>query len=141
MANIDYTGIDPSSIELVNSEEFRAALTAYPNLSLVTVDEDEDDNEIFNEVVLPLSEGTDVCLAVMDSDDEDAFMWVLYDNYESVYDPSPAFIEILRVMDVFSHKTLNQRLFISMSRELYRDSPEALAAEFDFTKGDYVILS
>lgn len=140
MVHIEYSGISPESTDLINSDQLRAVLTAHPNLRLVTVDEEEDDdNEVYNEVVLPLPEDHDACVAVMDKDDDDAFMWVLNDDYESVTNPSHAFIAVLRVMDDFSNRTLGQRLFSPQNRDLYADSPEVLAAEFDFSTGDYII--
>jgi hypothetical protein len=140
MVHIEYSGISPESIDLINSDQLRSVLTAYPNLRLVTVDEDEDDdNEVYNEVALPLSEDHDACVAVLDKDDDDAFMWILDDDYQMVTDPSPAFIEVLRVMDDFSKRTIDERLFMTQHEDLYVDSPTILAAEFDFSTGDYLI--
>lgn len=140
MVHIEYSGISPESVELINSDQLGSVLAAHPNLRLVTVEEDEDDdNEVYNEVVLPLPEEHDACVAVMDKDDDDAFMWVLNDDYQMVADPSPAFVEVLRVMDDFSKQTLAERLFMTQHDDLYVDSPEVLAAEFDFSIGDYII--
>lgn len=139
MVNIEYAAIAPESVELVNSEEFRSILTAHPSLRLITVEEDDEGDEVFTHVPLPLPDGHYACVAVVDKDDDDAFMWVLNDDYDSVADPSPAFIEILRVMDDFSIRKLDERLFISPDPDRYVDSPEVLAADFDFNKGDYII--
>lgn len=139
MATIEYAGINPESIELLNSEEFCALLTAHQSLRLITVEEDDEGDEIFTHVPLPLPEGHYDCVAVVDKADNDAFMWVLYDDCVSVQDPSPAFVEVLRVMDDYSKSTLGERLFISRDLDLYVDSPEVLTAEFDFATGDYVL--
>ena len=38
-------------------------------------------------------------------------MHVIYDDLTHIIDPSPEFIEILKLMDAFSIKTLNKRIF------------------------------
>lgn len=142
MTTIEYSGIAPEDVALINSPEFRAVLAAYPNLKVVTVEENYDSGElkeIFREMQLPLVDGIPDYIAVMDRDDEDAFMWVLHDDYATVEDPSPAFIEVLKLMDAFSLKTLDERLFQPANEDLYTDSPEVLAAEFNFTTGDYIL--
>ena len=141
MAHIEYSGINPESIELVNSDEFRAVLAAHPNLQLVTVDEDEETgDEIFNEVTLPLPEGYYDCVALMDRSNPDSFMWVLNDSPAFVEDPCSGFIEVLKVMDAYSVKTLEERLFeLEGHPGLYLDSEEVLAAEFDFANGEYIL--
>lgn len=141
MTSIDYFGIAPESIELINSDEFRAVLAAHPNLRLVTPDPDGYDTgeETFNDVTLPLPEGHDDCVGVEDSDNDDEFMWVLYDDCDSISDPSPAFIEILKVMDAFSFKTLGERLFSPQRTGRYMDDPALLAAEFDYSQGVYIV--
>lgn len=145
MTYIDYMGIAPESIELVNSVEFKNVLETYPNLRLVTTafDEDgneiidEDGNEIFNEVSLPLPAGHDTYVGIEDRNDKDAFMWVLYDDCDSVTDPSPGFIAVLQAMDDFSVQTLNERLFMPKDPDLCLDDDAILEAKFDFAKGDY----
>jgi hypothetical protein len=125
MARIEYSAISPASVEFINSDEFRAVLTAHPNLRLVTIgEEDEDGDELLVDVTLPLPEGHNEFVAVMDTD---ALMWVLQVSYCIVKDPSPAFVEVLKVMDAYSVKTLEERLF----------SREGQSA-FDFANGDYV---
>jgi hypothetical protein len=140
MAHIEYSGINPESIELINSNEFGAVLAAHPELKLVTVEEDDETGaEIFNEATLPLPEGYYDCVAVMDRSVPDAFMWVLNDSQCFTEDPSPAFIDVLKVMDAFSVKTQEERLFLSMDPDFYTDDPEVLAAKFDFATGEYIL--
>jgi hypothetical protein len=141
MVTIDYFGIAPESIELINSEEFRAVLEAHPNLRLVKNDPEAYDKgeEIFLDVTLPLPEDHDDYVGVEDRDNDDAFMWILYDDCDMVSDPSPAFIEVLKVMDTFSFKTLGERLFSPQSSGRYMDDPALLAAEYDFTTGEYIL--
>ena len=142
MTTIEYSGIAPEDVALINSPEFRAVLAAHPNLKVVTVEETYDADEIteiFHEMKLPLVDGIPDYIAVMDRDDEDAFMWVLHDDYATVEDPSPAFVEVLKLMDAFSIKTLEERLFQPSNEDLYNDSPEVLAADFDFANGDYIL--
>lgn len=139
MARLEYSGINPTSIEFINSDEFSAVLASHPNLRLVTTgEEDEDDNELLVDVTLPLPDGFYGCIAIMDAD---AFMWVLNDSYCIINNPSAAFIEVLKAMDVFSVKTLKQRLFSLEGSQtwLYMDSAEVLAAEFDFANGEYIL--
>lgn len=139
MARIEYSAINPKSVELINSDEFKAVLAAHPNLRLVTFGEmDEDDNELLIDVTLPLPEGNDSFVAVMDGE---ALMWVLQVSYCIVKNPSPALIDVLKVMDAYSVKTLGQRIY---SREgqfawLYVEEADILAAEFDFANGEYIL--
>lgn len=146
MTSIEYSAIAPEDVALINSPECRAILAAHPNLKVVTVEEtDEVDGiyyetaEIFHEMTLPLVDGIPDYIGVIDRDDDEAFLWVLHDDYVMVQDPSPAFIELLKLMDAFSIKTLDERLFHSRNEGVYADSPEVLAAEFDFTVGDYIL--
>ena len=138
MVYIEYFGINPESIEFVHSSEFRAVLTAHPNLRLVKIDEDEDGGELIVDAVLPLQEGYYDYVGVIDTEKDNDCMWILYgENCEMVEDPSPTFIEILKLMDAFSIKTLKSRIFLPENGEHYRYSPELLTAEFDFTTGGY----
>lgn len=139
MVHIEYAGLAPETVEFINSQEFLSVLETHPSLRLVTVEEDEDGDEVFTHVPIPLQEGHYDCVGAVDKDDKDAFMWILYDDFASVTSPSPAFIAVLRTMDDFSTSTLEERLFISPNQDLYVDSPEVLAAEYDFTQGDYVL--
>ena len=140
MTNIRYTGINPECIDLINSEEFRAVLTAHPALSLITVAEaNEYVKEQYYKVELPLPEGYDEPIAVIDVDDRGSFMWVTCDGFGSVEDPNPAFIAILKIMDNFSVETWDERIFTPLLEErLYADHPEILASTFDFTTGEYL---
>lgn len=145
MTTIEYSAIAPEDVTLVNSPEFRAILAAHPNLKVVTVEETGEVDgaynrtEIYHEMALPLVDGIPDYIGVIDRDDDEAFLWVLHDDYVMVQDPSPAFIELLKLMDAFSIKTLDERLFHSGNEGVYADSPEVLAAEFDFTVGDYIL--
>lgn len=137
MVAIDYSAIDPDSIELINSDAFKAVLKAHPGLRLVKVEEDEESyDEIFEDVTLPLPEGFSECLGVIDTE-SDVFMWVLYDDSDVIYDPPPALIDVLKVMDEFSTRTLGNRLFHVFTREIFTDSPEIMESRFDFAAGDY----
>lgn len=138
MARIEYSAIHPKSVELINSDEFQTVLAANPNLRLVTFGEDdEDSNELLIDVTLPLPEGNDKFVAVMDAD---ALMWVLQVSYCIVKDPSTAFIEVLKVMDAYYAKTLGQRLFTREGQFAWLPVSEAemLAAEYDFATGEYL---
>lgn len=141
MARIEYIAINPKAIEFINSDEFRTVLAANPNLQLVTIEYNDHGKEVFNEVPLPLPEDYNNCVALTDHDNPDALMWVLNDSYCLVKDPSPAFIEILKVMDAFHVKTIKERLFSleGQSTWLYLGSAEVLAAEFNFATAEYIL--
>lgn len=139
MTIIDYLGLAPDSIELVNSAEFRAVLAANPNLRVITVREDEETgDETAIDLTLPLPDNHDAYVAVIDSDN-DELMWVLYDDEDTVYDPSPAFIEILKIMDAYSRRHLETRIFIPKDKNLSIDDEVVLDAEYDYTTGDYFL--
>lgn len=141
MVAIDYKVFAPESIELINSPEFQAILDVYPSLRLVTSEEDEETwDEVFIDIALPLPEGHDEFVGVINPDNDDEFMWILYDDYtfQSVGNPSPAFIEILKVMDAYSIKTINQRAFLPINPEHYDRTDEMLASKFDYATGDYI---
>ena len=138
MARIEYIAIHPKFTEFITSEEFNTVLIANPNLKLFKIEEDEEtDEELFN----PLPEGFYDCVALMDRNDPDAFMWVLNDSYCIVKDPSPEFIEVLKVMDAFHVKTIKERLFSleGQSAWFYLGSAEVLAAEFNFATAEYIL--
>lgn len=141
MATIEYFGINPNATELLGNKEFRSVIDANPELSLVTIEgADEYVKEQFYLVELPLPKGHDENVAVIDVDNRDSFMWVLKDDSpSSVTDPSPAFIELLKVMDAYSIENLESRLFLSQDDDLSEDSPEVLSAEYDFVKGEYIL--
>ena len=141
MAYIEYFGLNPNATELLGIKEFRSVVEANPELCLVTIEEeDEYVNRQFYLVELPLPKGHDENVAVIDVDNRDSFMWVLKDDSpSSVTDPSPAFIELLKVMDTYSIENLEARLFMSKDDNLCEDSPEILAAEYDFTTGAYIL--
>jgi hypothetical protein len=138
LAYIDYYGIGPESIELVNSEEFRTLITANPNLKVVAQRTNKvTGKETLDEISLPLPEGHTGYVGVKERDNNEEFMWVLYDDSHMVVDPSPAFIEILKLMDTFSVETLDSRLFIPEDDELDTYDEKLRHVEFDFTTGDY----
>lgn len=72
-------------------------------------------------------------------------MWVLYDDFTVVTDPSDSFIEALTIMDAFVTRTQEERLFLDVRSvsgevtELYVDDPKVLEADFDYTTGQYNI--
>lgn len=138
MARIEYSSINPKSVDLINSDEFKAVLAAHPNLSLVTFGElDEDDIPLLIDATLPLPEDNDEVVGIMD---EEAMMWVLQFSYCIVKDPSPAFIDVLKVMDAYSVKTLNQRIFTREGQFAWLPvtEEEMLAVEYDFATGEYL---
>lgn len=140
MTTIEYFGINPNATELLNSKEFRSVLETYPELSLVTVEEEHEYAKgHFYKVELPLPEDHDENIAIIDVDDRGTFMWILNEDLCFVNDPSPAFIEILRVMDAFAIETLDARLFMSQDSELCEDDPEILSAKYNFTIGEYIL--
>lgn len=137
MAHIEYSAIHPKFTEFITSEEFNAVLIANPNLKLVRIEEDaETEEELFN----PLPESFYDCVALMDRNDPDAFMWVLNDSYCIAKDPSPVFIDVLKVMDAYYAKTLNQRIFTREGQFAWLPvtEEEMLAVEYDFTTGEYL---
>lgn len=112
MAYIEYFGIDPQfgdAAELINSPKFQAVLEANPELSLVTIEEKIEYAKGYRyRVELPLPTDHEENIALIDVDNRHSFMWVLKAALSSVDDPSPAFIEILKVMDTHSvEKPLN----------------------------------
>lgn len=141
MASIDYFGLKLTDIEFVNSEAFRATLEAHPNLRLVTIYEDEYGDDTAVDITIPIQECHDAYVGIEDRDNDETFLWVLYDDCETVIDPSPAFIEILKLMDAYSIRTLEERIFSTNDGDdLDIPYPEILKAEFDFTTGDYLPL-
>lgn len=140
MTSIEYLGLNPDSVELINSKQFRAVLDANPNLRVITVREDEETGEeTLTDLTLPLPDSHNDYVAVLDSDN-DELMWVLYDDCDEVYDPSPAFIEILKVMDAYSRRHLESRIFIPKDENLSIEDEVVLDAEYDYTTGDYFLL-
>lgn len=141
MVRIDYLVVHLEAAELVNSPEFHSVLTAYPEFKLVTVGEDEDGDETFIPVTLPLPEDVDESLGVMNMNTMKEFVGIVntYDDELSIDDPSPAAIEFLKVMDDFSVKTEESRIFFPTQEDMYTDSPEILTAEFDYTTGEYIL--
>ena len=140
MVSIDYLGLNPDAIELINSKQFRAVLAAHPNLRVITVREDEETgDETLTDLTLPLPENHNEYVAVIDSNN-DELMWVLYDDCDEVYDPSPAFIEILKIMDAYSRKHLESRIFIPKDENLSIEDEVVLDSEYDYTTGDYFLL-
>lgn len=138
MTTIEYFGIAPHATELLNSKKFRSVLETYPELSLVTVEEEHEYAKgYFYKVELPLPEDHEENIAVIDVDDRGTFMWILNEDLCSVTNPSPAFIEILRVMDAFSVETLDTRLFLSQDSNICEDDLEALLAEYSLSTGEY----
>ena len=98
-------------------------MNANPELSLVTIEEeDEYVNRQFYLVELPLPKGHDENVAVIDVDNRDSLMWILNDSFCFVEDPSPAFIELLKVMDDYSIENLEARLFLSQNEASRRQS-------------------
>lgn len=138
MARIEYSAIHPKFAEFINSDEFKAVLAANPNLRLVTFGEDDEDgNELLIDATLPMPEGSDKFVGVMNAD---GILWVLHDSYCIVKDPSPEFIAVLKVMDAYYAKTLNQRIFTREGQFAWLPVSEAemLAVEYDFTTGEYL---
>lgn len=138
MATIEYMGMSTDAVELVNSAEFKAALEAHPNLRLVTVEQDDNGDDVYTDVSFPLK-ASDDNIAVLDRENEDYFMWVLLEENAHVHDPSPAFIAILGIMDAFAIKTYGERLYLSPDEEVLCDDPKVLAATYDFSIGDYLL--
>lgn len=140
MTTINYSGIDPQAFGLVNSEAFHFLLENNPNLALVEVSyDDEDGDEVFTHCALPLHYEADNGIGIIDRTDGEKFMWVLNDDYYSVEDPSDSFIEALVIMDAFSIRTQETRLFQPKNTGLYQDDLRILEADYDFTTGDYVL--
>ena len=140
MVSIEYNGLTPDSIELINSKKFRAVLAAHPSLRVITVREDEETGDEFViDLTLPLPESHNDYVAVIDSGN-DELMWVLYDDCDAVYDPSLAFIELLKVMDAYSRRYLESRIFIPKDENLSIYDEAVLDAEYDYTAGDYFLL-
>lgn len=140
MAYIEYHGIDTrfcNAAELLNSAEFRAVLDANPHLYLL---ESEyfgiwGEDVTYSEVTPPVPEKYSSNVFIRDTLHNNA-MHVIYDDLTEVFDPSPELIEILKLMDAFSVKVMNKRIF---QPPLYfkNDDPEILSAKFDFNEGSY----
>lgn len=140
MTTINYSGIGLDAYGLLSTEGFHYLLKNNPNLSLVEVSyDDESGDEIFTPVFtsLQLQSEPANCIALIDNDDDEKFMWVLYDDYASVEDPSDSLIEALVVMDAFYTATQETRLFLPKNTGLYQDDQRILEADYDFTAGDY----
>lgn len=140
MTTINYSGISPQAFGLVNSEAFHFLLGNNPNLALVEVSyDDEDGDEVFTHIALPLHYEPDNGIGIIDRTDGEKFMWVLNDDYASVEDPSDSLIEALKIMDAFSIRTQKSRLFECQNTGLYLDDPQILEADYDFTTGEYIL--
>jgi hypothetical protein len=138
LALISYYAIHPESFGLVNSEAFHYLLKYNPNLDLVEVSyDDETGDEIFTTVATPLHSEPENCIAIIDRTDNDKFMWVLYDDEASVENPSEELVEALTIMDAYSIRTEETRIFIDDNGEYDLDDPQLLETDFDFTAGEY----
>ena len=139
MTTIKYSPLTTEEVIVVNSEEFRSVLKAHPNVVLVTVEETDEGKAILRRMTLPLTDGYDDFIAVVDQDNDNAFMWVVHDYLAAVSDPSPVFIEILNVMDACSVTTWQESIFTPLQGEqLCTDHPQILASTFDFTADEYI---
>jgi hypothetical protein len=138
MTIISYYAINPQCYGLLSTEGFHYLLKNNPNLDLVEVSyDDETGDEIFTSIKTPLHSEPENCIALIDRTDDDKFMWVLYDDEASVEEPSDALIEALTIMDAFSIKVEEVRIFIQEDCEYDLDDPRLLEADFDFTTGEY----
>lgn len=142
MAYIEHYGIDSrfcNAAGLVNSEDFRTLLAANPHLYLFETEYSGiwAEDATFSEVTPPFPENYQPNLFIRDTITNET-MWILYDDLAEVEDPSPEFIEILKIMDVHSLKNLNKRIF-QTPLHFKDDDPGILAAEYDFTTGEYIL--
>lgn len=138
MTTINYSGISLDCYGLLSTEGFHYLLKNNPNLNLVEVSYDDDSgDEIFTPITAPLYTEPENCIALIDNDDDEKFMWVLYDDYSSIEDPSDSLIEALGIMDAFMTKTQETRLFLPQNTALYQDDQRILEADYDFVAGDY----
>lgn len=140
MTYIEYYGIDNrfcNSAELVNSAEFRAILAANPHLQLLETEYSDiwGEDAMDLEIILPIRENHPSNLFIRDTKNKNALN-VIFDDLTEVIDPTPEFIEILKLMDAFSVKTLNKRIF-EAPLNFKNDDTVILSAEFDFQKGSY----
>lgn len=140
MAYIEYYGIDTrfcNAAEFLNSAEFRAVLDANPHLQLLETEYSDiwGEDAMDLEITLPIRENYPSNLFIRDTLNNKA-MHVIYDDLTQVIDPSPEFIEVLELMDAFSVKTLNKRIF-EAPINFNTDNAEILSAEFDFQKSAY----
>jgi hypothetical protein len=147
LAYIIYEGIDPrfsASAEMVNSAEFRVILAANPHLQLFEVedygvfdawDKNRCRDTTFRELTLPMSENHSEHVEIRDTKNNKT-MWILFDDTTEVEDPSPELIAILKIMDAYSLKTRNKRIF-STPQHYEHDDHVVLSAEYDFATGDY----
>lgn len=140
MTIIEYVGIDSNIYGVVNTEAFHFLLKNNPNLRLVSVSKDTNTRkEIFADVTLPLMKAPEENIGLIDTDNNDQFMWVLGVDYAIVKNPSPTIIEALTIMDNFFTHTQGERLLLDKRTHLgiTLDDPRTLEAEFDFTTGQY----
>lgn len=140
LAYIEYYGIDTrfcNAAEFLNSAEFRAVLDANPHLQLLETEYSDiwGEDAMDLEITLPVRENYPSNLFIRDTLNNNT-MNVIYDDLTVVEDPSPEFIEVLELMNVFSVKTFNKRIF-EAPINFKTDAPEILSAEFDFQKGSY----
>lgn len=140
MVYIEYYGIDTrfcNSAELVNSAEFRAILAANPHLQLLETEYSDiwGEDAMDLEITLPIRDNHPSNLFIRDIKNKNALN-VIFDDLTEVIDPSPEFIEILKLMDAFSVKTFNKRIF-EAPLNLKNDDPTILSSEYDFEQGAY----
>jgi hypothetical protein len=140
MTTINYSGIGTDCYGILSTEGFHYLLKNHPNLDLVEVTYDDDtDDEIFTVIKAPLHAEPENCVGLIDRTDNDKFMWVLYDDYASVEDPSDSLIEALTIMDAFTTRTQETRLFETKHEGVYLDDTRLLEADFDFEAGEYIL--
>jgi hypothetical protein len=142
LAYIEYYGIDTrfcNASEFLNSAEFRAVLDGNPHLYLLESEYSGiwAEEVTFSEVNPPVPEKYSSNLFIRDTLNDEA-MHVIYDDLTHIIDPSPEFIEILKLMDAFSIKTLNKRIF-EAPLNFKTDDPVILESEFDFSEGSYKV--
>lgn len=140
MAYVEYHGIDTrfcDATAFLNSSGFRAILDKNPHLYLLESEYKGiwGEDVTFHEVNPPFPEKYSSNLFIRDTLNDKA-MHIIYDDLTEVIDPSPEFIEILKLMDTFSIETLNKRIFTS-SQDWKADSQEIMTAEYDFSEGAY----
>lgn len=137
MTTINYCGIGLDCYGLLSTEGFHFLLKNNPNLDLVEVSyNDETGDEIFTPITAPLYAEPESCIALIDRTDNDNFVWVLYEDYASVEDPSDSLIEALKIMDAFAIRTQETRIFETATGYCLDDA-RLLEADYDFTTGEY----
>lgn len=140
---ITYLTLHLRSYKFLESPSFQAILKENPNLVLVRATINDENEEVWSEVTLPIDiaalETYDRCVGVIDKDLEDPIANVLriHDfDAATVVNPSESFIKILKLIEK-EWDLVEINMFVS-NRDKMGDDTSVWGEIFDFTTGNYI---